>query len=277
MTRKVTAAIIYDFDKTLCTKAMQEYAFIPALKIEPKDFWAKSDSLVKTLGMDPVLAYMFLMVKESGNQPIRREDFVKLGKSIEFFPGVMEWFSAVNTCGKERGVELEHYVISSGLKEIIEGTEIFKKFKAVFGSEFHYDRNNVADWPLWAVNYTAKTQFLFRINKGALELTENEKVNDFLPDTERPVPFGRMIYIGDGSTDVPCMKLVKANGGFSVCVFSHKKEEAQKLLADERVNFIAKADFRDGEQLMKLTKMMLDKIAAEYLLEAEEKKLRLKR
>jgi 2-hydroxy-3-keto-5-methylthiopentenyl-1-phosphate phosphatase len=269
--RKFTAAIIYDFDKTLCTKAMQEYSFIPALKLKPKDFWAKSDALIKNLGMDPVLAYMFLMVKESGEQPIRRDDFVKQGESVEFFPGVDSWFESINGYAKSKGIELEHYVISSGLKEVIEGTKIYKKFKAVFGSEFHYDKNRVADWPLWAVNYTAKTQFLFRVNKGALDLSENEKVNDFLPDTERPVPFGRMIYIGDGSTDVPCMKLVKTNGGFSVCVFSGKKVEAQKLYEDGRVNFIAKADFGDGGQLMKLAKMILDKIAAEHLLKEEEK------
>jgi 2-hydroxy-3-keto-5-methylthiopentenyl-1-phosphate phosphatase len=269
MTQKFIIAIIYDFDKTLCTKAMQEYSFIPALNLKPKEFWEKSESLVKKYGMDPVLAYMFLMIKESGEQPIHRKNFVELGKNIEFFPGVTGWFDLINSYGKENGAALEHYVISSGLKEIIEGTKICKNFKMVFGSEFHYDKNNVADWPLWAVNYTAKTQFLFRINKGALELTENEKVNDFLPDSERPVPFEQMIYIGDGTTDIPCMKLVKVNGGYSICVFGDKKDEAIKLYSDGRVNFIAKADFQEGKPLAKLVKKIIDKIAAENRLKLE--------
>jgi 2-hydroxy-3-keto-5-methylthiopentenyl-1-phosphate phosphatase len=275
MSQKPIIALIYDFDKTLSTKAMQEYTFIPSLNLKPKEFWKMSDNLVEKLGMDQVLAYMYLMIKESGNRPIRRGDFVDLGKNIKFFPGVCEWFGIINEYGKEKDVELEHYIISSGLREIINGTPIKDEFKAIFGSEFHYDKNGVADWPLWAVNYTAKTQFLFRINKGALALTENDKVNDFLPNSERRVPFEQMIYIGDGITDIPCMKLVKENGGCSLCVYGARKGKAQKLLADGRVNFIARADFREDKYLMKMVKLTIDKIAADHRLKIEEKKLSL--
>ena len=213
-------AMMYDFDKTLSTKDMQEYSFIPKLGLTAQEFWAQSNALAKEQKMDRILSYMYMMVRMSKDkhQPIRREDFVALGKKIQLYPGVEDWFARINAFGLEQGVRVEHYLISSGLKEIVEGCSIFDQFKEVYASEFLYDENGVAVWPKLAVNYTAKTQFLFRINKGVLDISNDLDLNRSIPDELRPVPFRNMIYIGDGLTDVPCMKLVKLNRGQSLAV-----------------------------------------------------------
>jgi hypothetical protein len=254
---------MYDFDKTLCTKDMQEYTFIPKLGINPQEFWQQSSALAKDERMDRILAYMYLMIEKSNaaHQSIHRDDFVKLGKDIEFFEGVLTWFDRINQYGKERGVTLEHYIISSGLKEIIEGSRIKKFFKEIYACEFHYNVNGVADWPLLAVNYTAKTQFLFRINKGILDISNDDDLNRYIENDERRIPFRNMIYIGDGLTDVPCMKLVKVNGGCSIAV--HKKQQRRKvedLLIHKRVDFITLADYSDGSDLEGIIKKVIDKI-----------------
>lgn len=168
--RKTIAALMYDFDKTLCTKDMQEYNFIPNLGMTAKQFWNESGTLAQNEKMDPILAYMYLMIQKANaaQQPIRRQDFVAAGKNIEFFPGVLDWFDRINAFGEQCGVSVEHYIISSGVKEIIEGTQLKGKFKKIYASEFHYDPSRKADWPKLAVNYTGKTQFLFRINKGGI-------------------------------------------------------------------------------------------------------------
>ena len=203
-------AMMYDFDKTLSTKDMQEYSFIPKLGLTAQEFWEQSNALARQEKMDRILSYMYMMVRMSKDkhQPIRREDFVALGQKIQLYPGVEDWFDRINAFGLEQGVRVEHYLISSGLKEIVEGCSIFHQFKEVYASEFLYDENGVAVWPKLAVNYTAKTQFLFRINKGVLDISNDLDLNRSIPDELRPVPFRNMIYIGDGLTDVPCMKLV---------------------------------------------------------------------
>ena len=234
--KKTVIAIMYDFDKTLSPKDMQEYSFIPQIGMQPKDFWAESNRLSSK--MDSILAYMYLMIDKANanHTPIRRADFVKLGKDIEFFPGVAQWFSMINVFAKESGAKVEHYIISSGLKEIIEGTEIAKAFKEIYACEFYYDQNDVAVWPQMAVNYTTKTQFLFRINKGVSDLSDNVTLNKYVPEDERRIPFRNMIYVGDGLTDVPCMKLVKTNGGKSIAVYPKgKKTKVADLLRHGRV------------------------------------------
>lgn len=163
MPEKPLVALMYDFDKTVCTKDMQEYSFIPKVKMEPSEFWLESNSLAADKKMDRVLSYMYQMLRKADmtNQPVHREDFVALGNDLEFFPGVEDWFSRVNQLDDDLGVEIQHYIISSGLREIIEGSSIFRNFKEVFACEFIYDVNNVACWPKNVVNYTTKTQFLF--------------------------------------------------------------------------------------------------------------------
>ena len=255
---------MYDFDKTLCTKNMQDYSFIPNLGMSSEEFWKASDRLAKSNKMDGILAYMRQMIVESrrNQKSIHREDFVALGKSMEFYKGVREWFGRINEYGKELGVTIEHYIISSGLREIIEGCSIYPEFKDVYACEFLYDENDIACWPKNVVNYTTKTQFLFRINKGISDLSDDKSLNEFTPEDERRVPFRNMIYIADGKTDVPCMKLVKVNGGYSIAVYQKsKKAEAEELIRDDRVNFAAPANYSDGSQLDKVVKDIISEMA----------------
>ena len=261
---KAIVAIMYDFDKTLSTKDMQEYGFIPKLGLSAKEFWNESGALAMQEQMDSILAYMRLMLKKASEKslPVTRDKFVELGKDIEYYPGVEEWFERIDSYGKENGVTIEHYVISSGLKEIIEGSSIKKYFKEIYACEFLYDENGVAVWPKLAVNYTNKTQFLFRINKGVLDVSEDEKLNEYVKEEERRIPFRNMIYIGDGLTDVPCMKLVKLNNGQSIAVFKkRKKDTAAKLMEENRVDFITEADYRKDGELDKIVRTIIEKMA----------------
>jgi 2-hydroxy-3-keto-5-methylthiopentenyl-1-phosphate phosphatase len=256
-------AVLYDFDKTLCTRDMQEYSFIPGLGITAQAFWDETGKLSAT-GMDKILAYMYLMLKKAreADKPILRENFVNLGKDIDFFEGVTDWFDRISAYGKEQSIAVEHYIISSGLKEIIEGSKIRDKFRKIYACEFHYDANGVADWPLVSVNYTTKTQFLFRINKGVLDFSDDEALNRYVPEEIRPVPFRNMIYIGDGLTDVPCMKLVKTNGGYSIAVYQKKqKKKVEELLINRRVDFVSLADYSENSELDKLIKRIIDKMS----------------
>lgn len=259
-----TLAILYDFDRTLCTKDMQEYSFIPKVKMDVRDFWKESNTLAEERKMDRVLAYMYTMIEKAkaARKRIWREDFVALGKDLEFFPGVEEWFPRMQEFGDEMGLKIEHYIISSGLREIIEGSSIYKHFREVFACEFLYDENGVACWPKNAVNYTTKTQFLFRINKGVLDISNDADLNKYTPENERPVPFSNMIYIGDGMTDIPCMKLVKENGGYSIAVYQQgERRKVEELLNDDRVDFIAPADYSENNELDQIVKDMIRKIA----------------
>ena len=262
--RKPIIAIMYDFDKTLSTKDMQEYGFIPSLGVTSKQFWGEVKELQQAENMDPILAYLRHMLKKASEKGVRvtREAFVALGKDIEYYPGVEDWFERINNYGKENGVIIEHYVISSGIKEIIEGSSIKKHFKKIYACEFLYNENKVAVWPKLTVNYTNKTQFLFRINKGVLDVWNDEKLNAYVPEEERRIPFRNMIYIGDGLTDVPCMKLVKVNKGQSIAVFRKRKREiAAQLIFEDRVDFITEANYCAGGELDGIVKTIIEKMA----------------
>jgi len=264
MADRPTIALLYDFDKTLCTKDMQEYSFIPKVNMRAEDFWREATNLAKTEKMDGVLAYMYLMLRkaDSSEQPIKRQDFVDLGKDLEFFPGVEDWFGRINEVGNQVDANIEHYIISSGLKEIIEGSKIFGSFREVFASEFYYNVNGIACWPKNAVNYTTKTQFLFRINKGVLDISKDSDLNKFTPEDDRPIPFHNMVYIGDGLTDVPCMKLVKVNGGHSIAVYQDGgKEKVNELLKAERVDFLTEANYSKDSELDLMVQDMIAKMA----------------
>lgn len=261
MKTKPIMAIMYDFDKTLSPKDMQEYGFITGLGMEPKAFWSKCNEMMHSKKMDQILAYMYTMVEEAkGKMLLNRDEFNKLGTSVKLFSGVETWFKRVNEYGERIGVQVEHYIISSGLKEIIEGTSIAKEFKEIYAAEFCYDDKNVPVWPAMAVNYTSKTQFLFRINKGVLDVTEHQGLNEYTPENKRRVPFRNMIYIGDGLTDVPCMKLVKANGGHSIAVYQNDKRIACDLINQGRVDFVAPADYSKGSKMEKLVFSILDQV-----------------
>ncbi len=264
MENKTVAAILYDFDKTLSTKDMQEYAFIPGIGMTAEEFWGKCNMLTRTHNMDQILSYMYVMLHEArGRKLLNRSEFKKLGESVELCKGVNSWFDRVNAYAKTLGIEVEHYVISSGLKEIIEGTPIAAYFKKIYAAEFYYDESNVPVWPAMAVNYTSKTQFLFRINKGVLDVTDHAGLNKYTPEENRRIPFRNMIYIGDGFTDVPCMKLVKVNGGHSVAVYSSKHDSAFDIMQQGRVDFVAPADYSPGEKLEKTVFTVLDLIKAQ--------------
>ncbi len=259
-----TLALMYDFDRTLCTKDMQEYSFIPNVNMTPEEFWMEANNMASEQKMDRVLAYMFMMLDKarSARQSVRRESFVALGHDLEFYPGVESWFDRIGAFAQGLGVQVEHYIISSGLREIIEGSTIYRHFKEVFACEFLYDVDNVAQWPKNVVNYTTKTQFLFRINKGTLDLSDDRTVNEYVPEDRRPVPFRNMLYIGDGMTDVPCMKLVKVNGGWSIAVYQQGRQEtAVGLLRDGRADFIFEADYSQGGELESTVMDIIRKMA----------------
>ena len=257
-------AIMYDFDKTLCTKDMQEYTFIPNLGIDVSAFWNDANKLREVDKMDQVLTYMYLMIKKTEDigYHLTKDYLNKMGDDIELFPGVCEWFERINEYGKKKGVIIEHYIISSGVKEIIEGSSIGTNFKKIFASEFYYDEYGHAVWPKVAINYTNKTQFLMRINKGILDTADDYSINKRMEEKDKRIAISNMIYIGDGLTDVPCMKLTKDGGGVSIAVYTDKTEKtARSLFNDERINYMTKADYREGSKIDLIVKKTIDAMA----------------
>lgn len=270
MDKEITFAIAYDFDGTLSNHNMQEYDFIPKLGLTAEEFWKESSIIGTRQNADHILSYMYLMIRkaQAADLPIRREDFVNNGKKITLFPGVETWFDRINSFGKSIGVNVEHYIISSGLKEIIEGCSINGKFKKVFASSFMYDVNGVACWPAQAINYTTKTQYLFRINKGALDESENSTVNRYIPDEQRTIPFNRMLFIGDGSTDIPCFRVMNNLGGHSIAVYDDKnpngKNRVREICASgKRASLIFKTDYSENSPIEHAVKSILTKAVSE--------------
>lgn len=257
-------ALLYDFDKTLCTRDMEDYAFIPALGYTPAEFWKKANDFGRENRMDGLLAYMYTMIAECRTQNIRldREFLVRCGHSLELFPGVADWFGRINAFGRSQGVQVEHYVISSGLREIIEGSGIAREFREIYACEFFYDREGLASWPKLDVNFTNKTQFVYRINKGVLDVSDDKSLNDSMPDDSKRVPFTNMIYIGDGLSDVPCMKMMRAYGGQAIAVYQQENRQGvEDLLAKGRVDFIFPADYREGTALDATVRNIIRKMA----------------
>ena len=254
MTKRPIVAFLYDFDKTLCTTDMEDYAFIPSLGYTPSEFWAKANGFGYENKMDGLLAYMYTMIRECAAQGIRldRDYLVRSGEAIELFPGVREWFARITAYGADLGVDVEHYVISSGLREIIEGSGIAHEFKQIYACEFYYDESGLAAWPKLDVNFTNKTQFVYRINKGILDIARDKELNDSMPDDSKRVPFTNMVYVGDGLSDVPCMKMMRAYGGQAVAVYQKSNRAGvEKLLQDGRVDFIFPADYREGTEFVR--------------------------
>lgn len=270
MEKKTIIALMYDFDKTLSPKDMQEYSFIPSIGMNPEEFWQEANRIAIRSSMDKILAYMYLMLKRAkkNDLSITKESFISLGKDVKLYPGVKTWFKRINDYGKSLGLEIEHYIISSGLKEIIEGTSIAKEFKRIYACEFHYNERGNADWPQQAINYTTKTQFLFRISKGVLDTLDDDTLNSYMREEERRVPYRNMIYFGDGLTDVPCMKLVKAYGGQSIAIYQKKKfHKVQRLIDEGRVNYVCASDFTQDSELEKIVKLIIHRMAVTNELE----------
>jgi hypothetical protein len=245
---------------------MQEYSFIPGIGMETDEFWAACREAAVTHGMDSVLAYMLMMVERArGRMKLTRETLAALGENIAFFPGVITWFDRINEIGEQAGVRVEHYIISSGLKEIVEGSPIGDRFRAVFAASFCYDSEGNAMWPATAVNYTGKTQYLYRINKGILDVSNDRDLNAYTPDYMRPIPFSHMIYVGDGLTDVPCMKTTRSKGGYAIAVYRQGNSDiADDLLLQNRADFAVPADYTEGSVMEQTVTTLLRKLRAEH-------------
>lgn len=275
MAKKYTPFVItYDFDGTLALGNMQEYNFVPALNMKPQDFWKETKALAEKQEADEILAYMQLMISKSKSEEIsiHRKDFSEFGSNITFFTGVEDWFARINAYGKEKQIDVQHYIISSGLREMVEGTKIASEFKKIYASGFMYDHNGIAHWPALAVNYTTKTQYLFRINKGSLDVHDSSEINKYVPHEDRAVSFTNMVFIGDGETDIPCMRLVKSQGGHSIAVYPPRKngakDKAKKLVDEGRVNLATVANYSEGSAIDKAIKAMIDKVAAQQIIAA---------
>ena len=270
-----TVALVYDFDGTLAPGNMQEFGFLQAIGYHhPGEFWNLCDQIAKTNDAGGIAVVMYALQAEAQRAGIRctRDLLRSFGHKIEFFPGVVKWFDTINAYAAQIGVELKHYINSSGIKEMIEGCAIAHEFERIYACTYLYDSNGDACWPSVVVDYTKKTQFLFKINKGIREVSDRVRVNEFVPTNERPIPFERMIYFGDGETDVPCMRTVKSNGGYSFAVYGNDKKRllAQQLQAEGRVNFACVADYTEGSEMMEIVKRILDKVKADYTLSQHE-------
>ena len=265
--------MIYDFDGTLSPGNMQEYDFIPAIGKSNKEFWHDCNELARVQDADMTLTYMARMIQEARSKglSLKREAFQESGRRITLYEGVEQWFARINAYAAERGVKMLHYINSSGIKEIIEGTPIAGEFRKIYACSFLYDVDGIAYWPGVAVNYTNKTQFIFKINKGVESVYDTKQVNQYMEERSRPVPFSRMIYVGDGTTDIPCMRLVKNYGGHSIAVYNPadkgKRREMNTLIRDNRVNYVCAADYTEGSEIDKVVKRIIDKIAADVALE----------
>lgn len=265
-------AICYDFDKTLSPDDMQAQGYIQEVGYDVDDFWKESNKLAEDNDMDQNLAYMYKMVEKAhGKLVLNRTALEDYGSRVRLFPGVQEWFARIKKYGKEHGVIVEHYIISCGLKEMIDGTSLAKNgdFEKIYASSFYYDKDGVALWPAQVINYTNKTQFLFRISKGILNVND-QGVNDSFGMDEIRVPFRNMVYIGDSDTDVPCMKLVNSYGGHSIGVYNadtKDKTKVHKMMREGRIKYYMPADYREGTELDGLVKAIINRTATNEVLE----------
>lgn len=274
MAKKPILAILYDFDSTLATMDMQNFGFIPALGLTPPQFWALTTELSEKTGVERTLCYLYMMQKMAKEKGIKmtREWLKEMGKDIEFFPGVEDWFSRINAFGNENGIKVEHYLISSGNKEIVEGCSIAKEFRMMYACEYLFDEQTKEPiWPKLAINYTQKTQYFYRISKGVYDANDDIGVNSKTPDHR--IPYSNIVYIGDGMTDVPAMIVAKNSGGKSIAVYGKGKEEkVEDLYRDGRVNYVCPADYRPNKELDKVMHLIIQGVAINETLGRRENK-----
>ena len=274
MSKKPIVAILYDFDSTLATSDMQNFGFIPSLGMTPAEFWGKTTEFSNKSGVERTLSYLYMMAYMTKQKGIKmtKEWLGEQGKNIEFFPGVLTWFKRINDFGDSCGVKVEHYLISSGNKEIVDGCPIAKEFKVVYACEFLFD--DVTKEPIWpklAINYTQKTQYFFRISKGVYDATDDIGVNEKKPD--RRIPYSNMVYIGDGMTDIPAMIIVKNNGGKSIAVYPEGKEDkVNGLYEDGRVNYVCPANYSANSEIEKVLKLIIQGVVINESLKTRENK-----
>ncbi len=271
--KKPIVAILYDFDSTLAKEDMQNFSFIPSLGLTPAEFWQKTTEFSNETGVERTLSYLYMMIKMARDKGIHmtREWLNKQGENIEFFPGVLEWFQRINQYGKENGVNVEHYLVSSGNREIVEGSKIAKEFRVIYACEYLYDPlTKEPVWPKLAINFTQKTQYFYRISKGVYDQNDDIGVNEKRPD--RRIPYSNIIYIGDGMTDIPAMIIAKNNGGKSIAVYPRGKEDkVQNLAQDGRVNYTCVADYREDKMLDRVIKLIIQSVAINATLGEKER------
>lgn len=270
---KTRIAILYDFDKTLCTTDMQEYDFIKNLGLTPAEFWGKTAKVTEKNEMDKILSYMYLMVEECKEKNIKltKEYLNECGKRVILYRGVATWFERINQYAESIGAIVEHYIISSGITEIIEGTPIAKYFKKIYGCKFMYDDEGNAIWPAVAVNFTLKTQYIFRISKGVLDIMDDDNLNKH--QAEKRIEYHNMIYIGDGLTDIPSMRVIRDKGGKAIALYpSGKVDSVKNLVDDNRTDFVCVADYSVGSSLEKMVKMTIEMMNLKEQLKNKEEK-----
>lgn len=275
---KKTIALVYDFDGTLSPRPMQEYAFLPQIGVDAAAFWKETGRVAREQQADPLITYMHLLYKKAKAAGIRidRDDLVAQGRKVELFPGVVEWFDAIGDYvalrSESQGIVVRHYMISSGLTEIIEGTPIYPRFHNVFASEYWFEAYDLP-YPKRVITDTGKTQYLFRINKGVEDL--GETINQHMPEADRPIPFSNMIYFGDGDTDVPSMAVMRKNGGHAIAVHppGKAKDKCVDLFKAGRIDFFAAADYRRGSDLFRRTCLLLDRMLADIRVREELSKV----
>jgi len=273
--KKPILAIMYDFDKTLSTTDMQSYSFIPKLGMSPDEFWSLTGEFSEQTGCERILSYMYMMILKAREKGIKltKEFLNDCGKNIEYHPGVESFFKRINEYGKQNDVVVEHYLVSSGTMEILEGCSIFKEFTKVYGCEYLFDENGLPVWPKLAINYTQKTQFFFRIAKGVTEVLNDDGVNEKTKNGLR-IPYTNIVYIGDGMTDVACMTLVNKNGGYSIGVYTDdNKEKVSKIKDDKRCKFVIPADYSKGKEMEKVLRIIIDDVHNRSILEEKAKEL----
>ncbi len=273
MAKQPIIGIMYDFDKTLSTTDMQNYDLIPRLGMTPEEFWGATSEFTDATGVERILSYMYMMIEKAEQKGIKldREFLKDCGKNIKFYPGVSTWFKRINEYGESKGVQVEHYLVSSGTIEIVEGCSIYPYFTRAWGCEYYY-KDGRPVWPKLAINYTQKTQFYFRISKGVVDVKDDNSVNEKTPD--RRIPYRNIIYMGDGMTDVACMTLVKHNEGTSIAIYPEKEsDKVRALYTDGRCNFMCRADYSAGSDLEKVVKLIIDKVAMLEEIRKREKSL----
>lgn len=271
---KPIVAIMYDFDKTLSTTDMQNYSFIPMLGMTPEEFWGATGEFSEKTGCERILSYMYMMIKKSKEAGIKltREVLRENGKNIKYHPGVTTWFDRINAYGASKGIKVEHYLVSSGTKEILEGCSIYDKFTKVYGCEYLFE-NGVPVWPKLAINYTQKTQFFFRIAKGVVDIKDDNSVNEKVKGSLR-IPYENIVYIGDGMTDVACMTLVNKNHGYSIGVYTDSnRSQVDQIRNDKRCRFVVKADYSQDKDMEKVLKLIIDSVSNREILAAKEEAL----